>query len=222
VYRPPALAIINPRPSLDPIEGSLVEGELTPPPGFGRRTKSVAPRSVTPVNPATVNPNTTSSTTYRRPTGTFASKGYALTNESVFAARASPVNPTAPPLETRTQCFFQQRLSVSRGTSPAAAVPVKSATPDPHTRAPLRRSSAAIEQKTIFEPVGQRKSLFPHAWSPWAEEDSVIPPGALLKPAGIIGSRPSSTSEEDKHTPEPLAEPFSLFNMDLFSRTSSQ
>jgi len=214
------------------VEKGLVQGELSPPPGFVRRTRSVAPRTASISSEQTfeqqtqaaesVNPNTTSSTTYRRPTGTFASKGYALTGETVFAARASPVDPKQAPLEKRTQNFFQQRLSVSRVSSPAC--------PDSNASSAASSkpaSPAKVQEKVMHAPAGKRaSSLFPGAWTPWLasgiDEDSVVPPGAHLRPAGIIGSRPSSNSpapERREEDPSPTRQQnqFSLFNMDLFA-----
>lgn len=219
-------------------EHKLQEGDLTPPPGFGRRTRSVAPRAASITSATTtsaasqqaVNPNTTSSTAYRRPTGTFASKGYALTGESVFAARASPVDPKQAPLEKRTLDFFQQRLSVSRGSTP----PSSSSSSSSKQASPPRAAPAG--EPRMHAPTGKRtSSLFPGTWSPWLanmDEDSVVPPGAHLRPAGIIGgSRPATAS------PDPVAKPnrkssatepasgsneyFSLFNMDLFQHRQS-
>lgn len=219
-------------------EHKLQEGDLTPPPGFGRRTRSMAPRaaSITSAtsatqNPQNVNPNTTSSTTYRRPTGTFASKGYALTGESVFAARASPVDPKQAPLEKRTMDFFQQRLSVSRGSTPPASSASSSKTASPPRAAPSG-------EPQMHAPTGKRtNSLFPGTWSPWlanVEEDSVVPPGAHLRPAGVIGGSRPATASPDPTAPEhsnrksSAAEPaangneyFSLFNMDLFQHRQS-
>ncbi len=170
------------------------------------------------------NPNTTSCTGYRRPTGTFASKGYMITSESVFAARVSPVPENAPPLDKRAKDFFQQRKSVSRTSTPISST---STTPpsSPKVRGSpekARFSSSSGSAGSLFEPMGQRKSLF-SIWNPYIDEDSVVPPGAHLKPAGIIGSRPSSTSQgtadEKKDEYSEYNEHFSLFNMELFRNT---
>lgn len=201
----------------DGIEAQLKSGALLSPPGYGRRTKSMAPSGkYQPPMTVSVPTETLAPTqhSYRRPTGTFASKGYALTRASVFAARASPVPENMAPLEKRTKDFFSHRKSsgASTGSSSRVSSPVSEGRPV------VGALSAAASPHKVFEPAGRRRSFYPPSWTPWTDEESVVPAGS--RAAGVIGSRAGSTASPDAQD-DPQQGSFSLFNMDLFHTTTS-
>lgn len=244
--KPPAGAIQVPQvkaaeprvTSATSLEKKLFEGDLTPPPGFGsRRTKSVAPHHShsalhqssappAPVNPHPVVITAQPQTAYRRPTGTFATKGYIATNAAVFAARASPVPDNLPPVEQRAQNFFEQRKKIleKRDSLPASPVPSRTSSPAP-----------------VSQPQPDKMFSLKHLWE---DDETVGGDGGRVFTSGsssrhmlfsrrntagavgAIGSRPSSVtpSEERKSVDDGGAdgeEHFSLFNMDLFRSTMS-
>lgn len=201
----------------DEIEAQLKSGTLLSPPGYGRRTKSMAPSGkYQPPMTVSVPTETLAPTqhSYRRPTGTFASKGYALTRASVFAARASPVPENMAPLEKRTKDFFSHRKSSGASTGSSS----RASSPGSEGRPVAGALSAVASPHKVFEPAGRRRSFYPPSWTPWTDEESVAPAGS--RAAGVIGSRAGSTASPDAQD-DPQQGSFSLFNMDLFHATTS-
>jgi hypothetical protein len=224
------------------LERKLFEGDLTPPPGFGsRRTKSVAPHhshsslhqssapAVAPVNPPVVI-TAQPQTAYRRPTGTFATKGYIATNAAVFAARASPVPDNLPPVEQRAQNFFEQRKKIleKRDSLPASPVPSRTSSPAPAAGVSQPQPDKMFSLKHLWEDDetvgGDGGRVFTSGSS---SRHMLFSRRNTAGAVGAIGSRPSSQSpsEERKSVDDGGAdggeEHFSLFNMDLFRSTMS-
>lgn len=197
--------------SVDSIEKKVLDSDLTPPPGFGRRGKSVVfNHQPTPLQ--TMQPPFQPTTgAYRRPTGTFATKGYIATSEAVFAARASPVPENHPPVEQRAQNFFEQRKkllenrSAGSSPSPSSALPT-SAAPLPKTR----HSIQTFAEPALYHPQGEKRSSRFSLRETWLEDELPI-----RKHVGIVGSHPTSIGQKDE------GENFSLFNMDLFQSSLS-